>query len=241
MEQYAIDRFHCGSTDSLYLQVVEKMRQMIRDGVFAEGAKLPSERELAQIFGVSRVPVREAMKILEFLGVVQNVKGMGAFIKPMILDKALDNFGFLIADPFHALMDLFEVREALEIQAVTAAATRRTDEDLLEMEEPILELERNVQIGRESSRSSLRFHDAVVRAAKNDVLTRVYDYLSSLLQYSRRFSMADMGHCTEIVDYHRRIFECIKQRDPAGAARAMKEHLESAKRTIKKNAEETVV
>ena len=85
--QQPIDKIIDKSSNALYTQIVQQIRQWIKEGRLKEGDQLPSERELAQIFDVSRVPVREALKILEFLGAVQHIRGKGVFVKKINVNQ----------------------------------------------------------------------------------------------------------------------------------------------------------
>ncbi|HWR31396.1 MAG TPA: winged helix-turn-helix domain-containing protein, partial [Negativicutes bacterium] len=80
MDIQPINRDGNNETDALYMQIVERIRQWILKGQLKDGDLLPSERDLAQMFDVSRVPVREALKVLEFLGAVKHVRGKGVYV-----------------------------------------------------------------------------------------------------------------------------------------------------------------
>lgn len=222
------------SSDTLYVQIVERLRQWIMKGYLKEGDVLPSERELAQIFDVSRVPVREALKIMEFLGVVQHIRGKGVFVKKMDINKVLNNIDFLISDPISGLHDLFEAREALESQAARLAAQRRTQEDLDAMEDAILEMERSIHMKRDVKSSSLRFHSALIAATGNVVLIKMYEFLSDLLNYSLQETFKDRARYGPSLVHHKQIFMKIKEKDSEGAVEAMQKHLRESDEAINK-------
>jgi GntR family transcriptional repressor for pyruvate dehydrogenase complex len=227
-----LDKVVDKSSDALYAQIVERIRQWIREGRLREGDPLPSERELAQMFDVSRVPVREALKILEFLGAVQHIRGKGVFVKKININQVLDNIDFVMMDPVHTLLDLFEAREAIEFQATRLAATRRTAQDIAAMEAAIIEMDRNIIMGRDVAESSLKFHSAVIDAAHNEVLLKINDFLADLLSYSRRHSLKDPGRHEIALGYHKQILQKIREQDADGAVTVMQEHLSRAKEVI---------
>jgi GntR family transcriptional repressor for pyruvate dehydrogenase complex len=227
-----LDRLTDKASDSLYMQIVDRIRQWLREGKLKEGDLLPSERDLAQMFDVSRVPVREALKVLEFLGAVQHVRGRGVFLKNIKMDDVLNQIDFMIVDPTHALADLFEAREAIECQATYLAAQRRTTEDILALDGIMIEMEKHIALGNLITESSMKFHTAVVAASHNMVLIKVNEFLADLLRYSRQRSLSYFGRHQTVVKHHAEVLARIKAEDPAGAATAMREHLADAKRLL---------
>ena len=147
MDITPINRDERKESDALYIQIVERIRQWILKGKLKDGDLLPSERDLAQMFGVSRVPVREALKVLEFLGAVQHIRGKGVYVRRIGIGQVLNNIDFLMADPTHLLTDLYEARQGLECQAALLAAERCTENDLLVIESEIIEMEKVMVLG----------------------------------------------------------------------------------------------
>ncbi|MDD5170205.1 MAG: GntR family transcriptional regulator, partial [Syntrophales bacterium] len=117
----------------LYEIIVERIKRMILEGELKAGDRLPSERELADMFQVSRVPVREALKILEFMEILQHVRGDGIYLKSVGVNDLLSKMDFMVETSSDIISDLFEARGALEVKAVELAAIRRTDADLQAM------------------------------------------------------------------------------------------------------------
>lgn len=223
------------SSDALYVQIVERIRQWIRTGQLKEGDQLPSERELAEMFDVSRVPVREALKILEFLGAVQHVKGKGVFVQKIDVNQVIGSIDFLMSDPVHTLFDLFEARETIEVQATHLAALRRTDEDIMAIKAAIVEMEQNIEIGLDVSEASGKFHAAVIAAAHNVVISKIYGLLADLLSYSRHQSLKNPERHEIALGYHKQILQNIVDGDAEAAVTVAKEHLSRAKEVIAKS------
>ncbi|SFL89927.1 FadR/GntR family transcriptional regulator [Pelosinus propionicus] len=222
------------SSDALYMQIVSRIQQLMREGHLKEGDKLPSERELAEIFNVSRVPVREALKVLEFLGAIQHIRGEGVFVKKIEMKRILHTIDFFMTDPADQLINLFEAREAFEIQAVRLAAERRTEADIEEMQQVLLEMEFLISVGKPVSDVSTKFHTAVIAAAHNDVIIQVNEFLSDLLSYSRQKSLSDATRHAVSLQYHQLILHHIIERNPQAAVCVMQEHLNNAKIAIEK-------
>ena len=139
---------------------------------------MPSERELAQLFDVSRVPVREALKILAFMGVIEYVKGKGSFVKRLSMSNMLENIDFLLMSPLHTMVDLFEAREAIELQATRLAAQRRSEEDIYAIKAVIAEMESNIKMGIDVYDASMKFHSAIIAASHNTVLVKINEFLA---------------------------------------------------------------
>ncbi len=193
---------------------------------------LPSERELAEIFDVSRVPIREALKVLEFVGVVQNVHGKGVFVKKITANDIIDNIDVVMMNSNHALLDLFEVREGIEIQAVYLAAERRTDEDLVKIEAALDEMGRKDDADTGFMESTMDFHSAVIAASHNMALVDINRYLIDWLRYLRNHFMKGNRTSEQAVSDHRELFDLIKAKDSAAASQKMREHLARAKHVL---------
>lgn len=206
----------------------------MREGGLKEGDQLPSERELALMFGTSRVPVREALKILEFLGAVQHIRGKGVFVRKAKVSHILHNIEFIATDAMETLMDLFETRVIIEKQATYLAALRRSNADLAKMELAILEMEQGIRLGMELNIAdmSYQFHTAVIVAASNKILLTINESLTELLKLSRQKSLNDPQRYEASLNYHKRIFEKIRDQDAAAAAELMEEHLDIAQKYI---------
>jgi GntR family transcriptional regulator, transcriptional repressor for pyruvate dehydrogenase complex len=220
------------SSDALYTQIVQRIRNWIQEGTLKEGDPLPSERELAQLFDVSRVPVREALKILDFMGAVEHVRGKGVFVKKINMSQVMNSIDFLMVDPVHALLDLFEAREAIELQATRLAAQRRTADDIAAMETVIAEMERNITVGVDVYDASTKFHSAVIAASHNSVISKINEFLADLLRYSRKQSLANPGRHETALAFHKKILQKIIEGDADGAVAVMAEHLRQAKAVI---------
>lgn len=224
-EEQELNKLMDKSSEMLYTQIVERIRMWIIKGYLKDGDTLPSERDLAQMFDVSRMPVSQALKILEFLGVVQHVRGKGVCVKKIDMHQLLNNIGFLMLDPQRGLPDLFEARRAIEVHAAKLASQRRTKADLDAMEDALLEMERNIVMQKSVDKASMRFHSALIAAADNDVLVKVNDFLAELLMFSRQKSLKDASRQDVAVTYHKRIFQAILEQNETQAGSAMDEHL----------------
>ncbi|AIF53151.1 FadR/GntR family transcriptional regulator [Pelosinus sp. UFO1] len=229
-----LKKFAEDSSDALYMQIVSRIQQLMREGHLKQGDKLPSERELAEMFDVSRVPVREALKVLEFLGAIQHRRGEGVFVKKIKMKRILHALDFFMTDPADQLINLFEAREAFEIQAVRLAAERRTEADIEAIRRVLLEMEFLIFAGKPVHDVSTKFHTAVIEAAHNEIISEINEFLSDLLTYSRQKSLSDVSRHTVSLQYHQLILQHIIEKNAQAAVCVMQEHLDDAKIAVQK-------
>lgn len=232
----AINRVKIQSSDGLYRKIVEEIKGLVVEGKLRAGEKLPSERELADQFAVSRVPVREALKTLEFMGIVQHVRGEGVYVRTVNIHDLLRHVEFAVLDNeedvHQTLEELFEVREAIEIKAARLAAVRRTEQDLEILQNAVWDMERDVQLGRNHKQSSLDFHTGIIRASKNKMLCRINEALLDLHWLSRQKSAEVGGRGTISLEFHRKLLQAIRKEDVGMAGMLMQEHLRQAGKAL---------
>ena len=215
-----------------YEVVIDDIKAMILRGELKQGEKIPSERELAERFNVSRVPIREALKILEYMGILDSTQGDGTYVKNYTLEDLIRKLDFAVTTTTDTLRDLLELRIDLECFAAYNAALRRTDEDIARIETALTNMRKaraNADMD-EQALTKLRslsheFHRMVVSAAHNSVLTSVYDNLYELLDISRQFTIGTSGISADSTLAHEAIFSRIILKDANGARSYMAEHL----------------
>ena len=214
------------NSNHLYIQVIDKLRSWILRGYLQEGDFLPSERELATMFDVSRMPIGHALKILEFLGVVQYVRGKGFCVKKVDIQHILKCLGFLVLPPDSRQTYIWETRKAIEPQTAQLAALRRTDEDLVRAEAAIRDMEAKIASCENVSDDSMRFHSTLIAASHNEVLIKINDFLCELLTSCRATVLRDKERQVKSLAQHKRILQAVKSRDSKLAGDLMLEHLE---------------
>jgi len=218
-------------------QVVDELQRMIGEEYAAPGSRLPKESELADRFQVSRVVLREAMKILEDRGMVEVRAGRGTLTVAPRPDRVKQSLLWLFRDQpvptIHEMESLLELRQVLEETSGSLAAVRATDEDLAEIEAALLGMENEQAPLDDTADAHLRFHRAVMRAAHNIYLEMVLDpVMSVFLQQIKLTNSFNAG-----LDLHRGIFEQIRAHNPVGARQAarrlMKSTLEDSRKALK--------
>ncbi len=205
----------------LSAQVLQELQRLIADEYATPGSRLPKETDLAERFQVSRIVIREAMKILEDRGVVEVRAGRGTLTVTPRPDRVKESLLLLFRDqPIPTIADMesmLELRQVLEETSATLAAVRATDENLAEIEEAL----RGMAVEGDLSHTidaDLRFHRAVMRAAHNSYLEMVLDPIMSV--FLQQIKVSD-SFSTRL-EMHRNIFMEIKGRNPIGARQAVR-------------------
>ena len=208
----------------LYEQVVERLRELIDVQGLEPGDRLMSERELADRLGVSRTSVRQALTALEVMGVVDIRHGGGVFIA-RAPDVVVPLLATELINRYEQLPAVMEVREAIETQTARLAAGRRNGHDLRAMREALDAMEAAIEAGEDPNPADADFHTAIVRAARNPLLERLWLDLSEPIGQTRRASLARPGRPPKSLAGHRLILAAIEAGDPDTAAASMREHL----------------
>jgi DNA-binding FadR family transcriptional regulator len=207
----------------LYQQVASAVAEAIQRGDFAPGARIPSERELADEYKVSRPTIREAMIALEVIGVVRSRHGSGIFV---VDNPPLDTptIGLDIG-----AFELTEARRLFEAEAAALAAVSITDEEIATLERLIIDMQRENEEHVSGEHADREFHLTIARATRNsavaDVVASLWDarYRSPLCQH-----MLERARSVGVVpriDEHQTILAALRDRNPKAARNAMREHL----------------
>ncbi|UTR11941.1 FadR family transcriptional regulator [Evansella sp. LMS18] len=214
-------------------QVYDELVRMIKDGEIKQNSKLPSENELAQLFGVSRSPIREALSVLAASGLIESRQGGGSWVKEVNLVNMVEKAAFEMIE-IEDVYNLLEMRSIIEAEAAALAAARWKDEDVIRMEEA-LEAFRQTVYDKDSVgyRADYDFHRAIVKASYNPFLLQSIDQLSDLHQKALKFSLKkNLGiprKREEVFQEHEAIFQAIKERNADKAYEEMKHHLTAAR------------
>ncbi|TMQ17034.1 MAG: FadR family transcriptional regulator [Candidatus Rokuibacteriota bacterium] len=216
----------------IYEEIVRQVKAMIAEGRLKGGDRLPPERDLAEKFVVSRTSVREALRALESLGLVEIRPGEGTFVREVSIDALVEPLALLMVSQREAIGELFEARRLLEPSLAALAATRATPEEIHEMERILEEQAKEVAGGRTGLQQDAQFHSAIGAAAHNRAITRIAHAIMDLLTQSREDSLNMPGRPTRSHEDHRRVLAAIARRDPDGARRAMLEHIEAVETLV---------
>lgn len=225
-------------TKKVYEEIVQQVKELIAKGVLRPGDKLISERELADKLQVSRASVREALSVLESMGIIEIRPGEGTFVKETAGESIVEPLVLMVVKDRETGYALLEVRKILEVEGAALAASRATDEDLQRIEECLKEMRAEVERGDLGDVGDYKFHYALAEATHNPVLVRVMSTISDLLAQGLRssrlrlFSLSGMPQT--LLAQHTRIYEALKGRDPDGARKAMQDHLNFVEEGLRK-------
>ncbi len=219
----------------LYEDIVQQLHSLIRQGALQHGARLPSERLLAEQFGVSRSSVREAIRSLELRGLVISKRGSGTFINTENLDSVVALIAGTLASGDESLRDVFEVRHLLEPQIAAVAAQRADDGEILRLGEVLEQQRREVEAGETGVNADTAFHFALACATHNSALVKVISAVEDILRRSRDQSLQEPGRPQRSLASHRRILETVRARQPEAARQAMEHHLTAVEPALLSN------
>lgn len=214
--------------------VQRRLSQMIASGVWQPGDLVPSEGDLARRFGVSKPTIREAMRQLAALGLLEIRQGKPASVRTLSHEPMEQFFRFALESDPDGLRSLMELRRAIETQTVMLAALRITEPELEEVRRLIGVLGANKTRDESWAPTHAAFHLALVRGAGNRVAANLLLALKDVIERSSRMVRAaplDPSFETTF-GRHVAILEAVEARDPQGARAAMERHFDAVDRVI---------
>jgi GntR family transcriptional regulator, transcriptional repressor for pyruvate dehydrogenase complex len=216
----------------IYQEIVRQVKAMIAEGRLKSGDRLPPERDLAEKFLVSRTSVREALRALESLGLIEIRPGEGTFVRQISVEALIEPLAIALLSQREAIGELFEARRFLEPAIARLAARRATPDEIQEMERILDEQAREVAAGRTGLAQDAAFHAALCAAARNRAITRVVHAIMDLLGQSREESLNTPGRPMRSHQDHRGILAAIAAHDEVAAERAMLDHLVAVEQLV---------
>jgi len=212
--------------------IIEQIRALIVSGRFKPGDRLPAERELAVTLRVGRPAVREAIRALEFLGLVETRPGEGTF-----LSAGQENPTVNLLDPgrlrlLDTVRKLFEVRRVIEPDLAALAALRSTPEQVGKMRAAFEEQQGQIERGGSGIEGDTAFHAHIAEAAGNEFLIQIMNSLMERIHDTREAWLQRRGRSLRSLEDHRKILRAIEKRDPEAAERGMFKHLEGVERML---------
>jgi len=209
----------------VYEEIVAKIKDMVEKGRFKSGDQLPVERELAEVFRVSRSSVREALRSLESQGFIESRQGDGTYIASQPVESLVRPLASVILTEKDDQMELFEMRRMIEPDLAYLAAERASEEEIAMMEKVLALQQEQIDRGDFGTDVDRNFHYIMARAARNKALLRITDNIIDLLAESREQYLQVEGRPQRSIMRHREVLEAIRARDPERAERCMLEHL----------------
>ena len=201
--------------------------------ILTAGTRLPSERELSKRLRVSRPSLREALRTLELMGVVDTRHGSGTHVADSGTDVLKKPLEFLLHLDRPSIAELHETRTLLEIHLAGRAAERRTDEDLKALDAALKEMKKRLPKPSDVTGPDLRFHQAIAAASHNRLLERLMNCLREAIEAMMNVAWPGQPDMNASYDLHVRVATAIRKRDIEGAREAMAKHMEGMTRELR--------
>ena len=219
-----IDPERSGTTTE---EVIFQLREMIHRGELRPGDRLPPERDLAKLLGVSRPTLRDGIRSLAAVGVLQPRRGAGTFVVKAEGSPALDSNPLRLMASLHGFTpdEMFEARKSLEMAIAGLAAERATSDQLASMSEEIAEMFASLDDPAQFLVHDMRFHQTVAAASGNRILTSLMNMVATILFDVRSKTVKHAKDLKESAEMHRTIYRAIRKRDVEAASQAMRDHL----------------
>ena len=215
-------------SDRMYVRVIDYIKQEITAGRLQIGSKLPPERTMAEMLGVSRTSVREAARVLEIMGTTVSVQGAGHFIANNFESALVETLSLMFVLKELDFRQVSQLRYALELKSFTLAVQNATWQDLADLREIISQLDMGVKEEEENVLLDKRLHYTIARASGNmlfvEILQALSDVMDRFIADLRQDIMSEETRKKKLHDAHRRIVESIFTKDVAAGSAAVEEH-----------------
>ena len=217
--------------NKVYEEVARRLEQFIAESM-KPGDMLPPERELAESFGVSRSSIRDAIRRLELIGMVEPRQGSGTVVREVSADALIAPLTTALSQKRKLVVELLDVRKMLEPALAARAATHASVNDLAELEDILHRQDEKLRRGDPAIEEDNEFHYTIALASDNSVVLKVLDVLMDLLRETRERSLQVEGRPQKSVAGHRRILSAIKRHDAVAAEMAMRRHIEEVSEIV---------
>ena len=217
--------------NKVYEEVAKQIESLILKKL-QPGDKLPSERELAEMLQVSRSSIRDAIRGLELIGLVEPRQGAGTIVREISAESLVNPFANALKRRQELVGELLDFRKMLEPPLAARAATRASSDEISEMEEILERQEGKLSRGEAAMAEDAEFHYSIALASGNSVVLKVLDILMDLLRDTRERSLQVEGRPQKSLAGHRRILAAVKRHDAEAAKAAMRRHIEDVEEIV---------
>jgi GntR family transcriptional regulator, transcriptional repressor for pyruvate dehydrogenase complex len=220
-------------------QITERILSLIRQRHLQPGDKLPPERDLAASLGVSRATLRESLRSLAIMNVVELKHGSGTYVTSLEPTLLVENFALVFSLTHNSFLQLIEARKVIEPGATALAAEHSSDEEIAHLEHILKRSRDCLQSNPEGfPELDIEFHVKIAEYSSNALLSRIMQALTRMsIASSQRTASTDIGYSTRRIErairMHQDILDAIKQRDPELARQHMLGHLTSVEETLR--------
>jgi GntR family transcriptional repressor for pyruvate dehydrogenase complex len=215
-------------------QVFDQMKQQLLEGTWVAGQKLPSENELAEAFGVSRITVRQALQKLTVLGLTETKLGEGSFVKEFTPGTYMNAMIPAMYLSSSSVQEVLEFRLIIEVETTGIAALKATDQDIQRLSRSLQRMEENRNNINRYTQEDFHFHMILAEITENSLVVRLMELLTDILEATIQNATKTIGD--EIgLKYHRLILDAVKNHDYEKAKSAMREHVDMTLKSFQKS------
>ena len=215
-------------------KIIRQIRDLITSGQLKPGDRLPSERKLSEKLGVGRTHLRDALRKLEFYGILKTLPQSGTVLAGMglpALEGLITDMLSLRGNDFKSLV---ETRVILETDIVQLAAENRSDKDLIEIENALYAHQSKLAEVDHAVEEDLLFHIKIAEASKNSVLNSLMLIITpDIMQYFKKHDVCGSGRAELAVEQHQTILQYIAEKNPDKAGESIREHLKDISEYVK--------
>jgi GntR family transcriptional repressor for pyruvate dehydrogenase complex len=226
-------RFAVVPRSTLPEEIANRLLMQIREQELRPGDKLPAERQLAEMLVVSRPVLREALRALSLMKVVDIRQGDGTYITSLEPKQLISHLDFVFSKDSIALVQLVEARRVVEAGNVRLAALRISDDEIAELERLVAQLAGSLVDPERFSELDIAMHVAVCAAADNFLLLQFMNIVSTLGRFSRERTGGRREVRETALRDHRRLLEALRAHDPDAAEQAMLGHLDHVEEELR--------
>lgn len=212
-----------------YLNILEEIDQIILQDQLLPGDKLPSERELAERLSVGRSSVREALRALELLDLIETRRGEGTFIKEIGSHRLVEILASFFLRDTKASQNVTETRRIIEKEAVRLACYRITEVQKEKLTNILIQAKIRWENGEIPVEEDYEFHKTLVASSHNRLLLNIWQPLVEYSKAAFRESLSRDGRIENAIKEHEQILEAINLKDESKAVRSLKQHLENSR------------
>lgn len=208
-------------------QVYEQLKENLIDGIWKPGERLPSENELSNLMGVSRVTVRQALSKLIALGILETRPGEGNFAKELTIGSYIQEMIPYMKRDQDSMAEVLQFRLILDVGTVEIACRNASDKDIEHLKESLRRMGEVKSDIVKYSEEDLRFHMLITKMSKNSMITQVAYIVRDIIRDSVQKVTKEIG-VDNGLNYHKKIIEAFEKKDTIQARQSMQEHLENA-------------
>ncbi|MBN2281093.1 MAG: FadR family transcriptional regulator [Candidatus Marinimicrobia bacterium] len=225
-----------GKSQTLSQEIVASIEQAIRDKKFHAGDQLPTEKELGEMFGVSRTAIREALQMLSAQGLITVQKGKGSFINDYSTAQVTKPMSLFLELNFDTdfIFHVIRIRKMIEPEVARDAAKNRTSEDISIIKSIIAKMDSpDYNTVQQMAELDKEFHLAIARASKNPIIPIIVQPIFELMPKIKPIILSQVDVAkSDAGIYHHKIYDMIKKQDSTGAFEMMTKHLQIAEEHV---------